>query len=118
MSVFQRKAATLAAALASCLVSGCGMSYDVIALTGVVESVRNVQASGTFHIYKIRRQDDVLVDVPAFANVSAGTCVDVLVSSRQAKAEAWSAGDVTLRQTNTCPAREALAQSAAVPPSH
>ncbi len=110
------KAAALAAV--TLLASGCAASYDVVALTGTVESVRNVKASGTYHIYKIRRQDDVVVEVPAFANVTAGTCVDVLVNSRQAKTKSWSAGDVTLRQTNTCPAPEALAQNSSAPPSH
>ena len=120
MSVFRPKAALFAAAMASVLLaSGCANSYDVVALTGTVESVRNGQADNTYHIYKIRRHDDMLVEVPAFANVTAGTCVDVLVSSRKAKTQPdWTASDITLRQTNTCPSHDTLAQSGATPPSH
>lgn len=120
MSVSRLRAAALAAAAAGTLLaSGCASSYDVVALTGTVEAVRNEPANGAYHIYKIRRHDDRLVEVPAFANVAAGTCVDVLVNSRKAKTQpSWTAGDVTLRQTNTCPARDALAQSGTAQPSH
>lgn len=119
MSVLQRKAAIFAATLTAVLVSGCAASHDVVALTGTVEAVGNVPDSGTYHIYKIRRHDNMLVDVPAFANVTTGTCVDVLVSARKAKAQPdWTASDITLRQTNACPGRDALAQSEASRPSH
>jgi hypothetical protein len=120
MSLFKCKAAIIAATLAGALLgSGCAASHDVVALTGTVEAVGNVPDSGTYHIYKIRRHDNSLVEVPAFANVTTGTCVDVLVSARKAKAQPeWAASDITLRQTNTCPARDALAQSEAAQPSH
>lgn len=120
MSLISRKAAIFAAILAGvALASGCASSHDVVAMTGTVEAVGNVPDSGTYHVYKIRRADNMLVDVPAFANVTAGTCVDVLVNARMVRTQpAWSARDVTLRQTNSCPGQEPLAQSGAAQPSH
>ncbi len=120
MHAFHLKAAALAAALAGALLaSGCASSHDVVALTGTIVSVRDAAAANAYHVYQIRRPDDSLIEVPAFASVAAGTCVDVLVSSLKAKSQpGWAPTDITLRQTNTCAAGQELAQNSAHSPSH
>ncbi|WGG51499.1 hypothetical protein [Rugamonas sp. DEMB1] len=116
------------------LLSACAsVPHDKVALSGTVDSVREAGATrgtaplvppgyggavgaamvgyivasgstGPFHIYKIRMLDGQFLEVPAFAEVQVGSCVDVLVEAGKENIYSfWKPNEITLRSSMACP---------------
>jgi hypothetical protein len=115
------------------LLSGCAFApRDTVALSGTIDARREAKATseptpilrpgtggaiggammglmnasnnhGPYHIYKIHMLNGEYLEVPAYAEVELGTCVDVMVAASKSNIYSfWNAGDVELRPSAAC----------------
>lgn len=65
-------------------------------------------ATGPYQIYKVRMLDSAVIEVPAFAQLKVGDCIDVLVAPHRTNIYSfWTPDEITVRPSTACPSRAA-----------